>query len=84
MTGAPDVRQAVLDTAQEMYRKGLVEGTSGNVSGRMPDGSVCVTPSSVSYETMTMEDLGMSVPVGEFREVSDIGSLARLLRRHVA
>ena len=33
--------------------------------------------------TMTMEDLGVSVPVGEFQEVHDIGSLARLLRRHV-
>ncbi|GAA3273729.1 MULTISPECIES: phosphopantetheine-binding protein [Dactylosporangium] len=32
--------------------------------------------------TMTMDDLGVSVPVGEFRDVRDIGSLARLLRRH--
>jgi L-fuculose-phosphate aldolase len=51
------VKQLVLDTAKEMYRKGLVEGTSGNVSARMPDGSVCVTPSSVSYEAMTLDDL---------------------------
>ncbi len=33
--------------------------------------------------TLTMEDLGISVPVGDFREVHDIGSLALLLRRHV-
>ena len=32
--------------------------------------------------TMTMDDLGVSVPVGEFHDVRDIGSLARLLRRH--
>jgi L-fuculose-phosphate aldolase len=51
------VKQLVLDTAKEMYRKGLVEGTSGNVSARMPDGSVCVTPSSVPYESMTLGDL---------------------------
>ncbi len=51
------MKQLVLDTAKEMYRKGLVEGTSGNVSARMPDGSVCVTPSSVSYESMTLDDL---------------------------
>jgi L-fuculose-phosphate aldolase len=51
------VKQLVLDTAKEMYRKGLVEGTSGNVSARMPDGSVCVTPSSVPYESMVLEDL---------------------------
>lgn len=51
------MKQLVLDTAKEMYRKGLVEGTSGNVSARMPDGSVCVTPSSVPYESMTLDDL---------------------------
>ncbi|HEX4540615.1 MAG TPA: class II aldolase/adducin family protein [Acidimicrobiales bacterium] len=51
------MKQLVLDTAKEMYRKGLVEGTSGNVSARMPDGSVCVTPSSVPYESMTLGDL---------------------------
>ncbi len=51
------MKQVVLDTAKEMYRKGLVEGTSGNVSARMPDGNVCLTPSSVPYETMVLDDL---------------------------
>ena len=51
------MREQVLETAKEMYRKGLVEGTSGNVSGRLPDGNVCVTPSSIPYETMTLDDL---------------------------
>ncbi len=47
----------VLETAKELLRKGLVEGTSGNVSGRLADGTICLTPSSVAYETMTMDDL---------------------------
>lgn len=52
------VREAVLRTAQKLLAKGLVEGTSGNVSGRMPGGdTVCITPSSVPYETMTLDDL---------------------------
>jgi L-fuculose-phosphate aldolase len=51
------MREAVLETAKELLRKGLVEGTSGNVSARMPDGTVCVTPSSIAYETMTLDDL---------------------------
>lgn len=50
-------REAVLATAQQMLRDGLVEGTAGNLSGRLPDGLVCLTPSSVAYETMTLEDL---------------------------
>src|SRR5437868_2209688 len=57
MTEVKDVREEVLATAKEMLRKGLVEGTAGNISARMPDGSVCITPSSVDYEAMTLEDL---------------------------
>ena len=51
------MRERVLATAKELLQKGLVEGTSGNVSGRMEDGTVCVTPSSIPYETMTLDDL---------------------------
>jgi L-fuculose-phosphate aldolase len=47
----------VLAAAKQMLRDGLVEGTAGNISGRMADGTVCLTPSSVAYETMTLEDL---------------------------
>jgi L-fuculose-phosphate aldolase len=50
-------RDDVLDTAKELLRKGLVEGTSGNVSGRLADGAICLTPSSIAYETMTLDDL---------------------------
>jgi L-fuculose-phosphate aldolase len=50
-------REAVLATAQRMLAEGLVEGTSGNISGRLPDGLVCLTPSSVPYDTMTLDDL---------------------------
>jgi L-fuculose-phosphate aldolase len=47
----------VLAAAQEMYRKGLVEGTAGNVSARDPDGSVWLTPSSVPYMSMQTEQV---------------------------
>jgi L-fuculose-phosphate aldolase len=52
-----EVRQAVLAAAKKMYARGLVEGTAGNVSGRVDDGTVVLTPSSLSYEAMTLEDL---------------------------
>ena len=51
------MREQVLATAKEMLRKGLVEGTAGNISARMPDGSICITPSSIDYEAMTLDDL---------------------------
>ena len=50
-------RAAVLATAKRMLAAGLVEGTSGNISGRLPDGLVCLTPSSVDYDTMMLDDL---------------------------
>jgi L-fuculose-phosphate aldolase len=49
--------EAVLATAQRMLADGLVEGTSGNISGRLEGGQVCLTPSSVPYDTMTLDDL---------------------------
>jgi len=53
-TTTPEV---VLATAKAMLEHGLVEGTSGNLSGRLEGGLVCLTPSSVAYDTMTLDDL---------------------------
>ncbi|MBA2280338.1 MAG: class II aldolase/adducin family protein [Actinomycetota bacterium] len=56
--GSPTTsREAVLEAAKKMLADGLVEGTAGNISGRLDDGNVCLTPSSVAYETMTLDDL---------------------------
>mgnify|MGYP001413712604 CR=1 FL=1 len=52
-----EVRADVLAAAKAMYARGLVEGTAGNVSGRVAEDRVVVTPSSLSYEAMTLEDL---------------------------
>lgn len=49
--------ELVLEAAHEMLEKGLTEGTAGNLSARLPDGNVVITPSSVDYRTMTVEDL---------------------------
>ena len=57
MKSVPQAHEAVLATAKEMLRRGLVEGTSGNISARMEDGNVVCTPSSVDYQAMTLEDL---------------------------
>jgi len=52
-----EAARAVLEAAQAMYAKGLVEGTAGNVSGRVGDGTFCLTPSSLGYEAMRTSDL---------------------------
>lgn len=57
MSSADEIKQQVLAASKEMLRKGLTEGTAGNISARLPDGNVVITPSSVDYELMTLEDL---------------------------
>lgn len=57
MTDTTDIRRAVLDAAKQMYARGLVEGTAGNVSGRVDEMTVAMTPSSLSYEAMTLDDI---------------------------
>jgi L-fuculose-phosphate aldolase len=54
---AKAILQKLVDTARELLRCGLVEGTAGNLSARLPDGNVALSPSSLPYDTMTVEDL---------------------------
>ena len=49
--------EAVLAAAKDMLRRGLVEGTAGNISARQQDGSIVITPSSVDYADMELDDL---------------------------
>jgi len=52
-----DAPKLVLAAAKDMLRKGLVEGTAGNISARQEDGSIVITPSSVDYADMELDDL---------------------------
>src|SRR5690554_5673881 len=54
---ADEAKEQVLWVAQEMLRTGLVEGTAGNLGARLPDGNVVLTPSSLDYREMTLDDL---------------------------
>jgi L-fuculose-phosphate aldolase len=51
-----ELRSAVVETAREMLRLGLVSGSSGNASARDGDG-VVITPAGLPYEQMTEDDL---------------------------
>ncbi|MBI4305566.1 MAG: class II aldolase/adducin family protein [Chloroflexi bacterium] len=50
-------RRALLVAAQAMAARGLVAGTSGNLSTRLQDGLYLVTPASRAYDEMTEADL---------------------------
>lgn len=53
-----EVREAVCRYARRMHDEGLVVGTAGNVSARVPgEDVVAITPSSLPYPEMTPEDV---------------------------
>ena len=60
-------RQAVVDTAQEMSRLGLVAGYSGNVSLRLPGSPprFAITPSQRPYHSLTWQDILVINAAGE-------------------
>ncbi len=55
-----DEKRQVLEASQEMARKGLVVGTSGNVSLRLPPMGdrelLAITPSRRYYDLMTIDE----------------------------
>ena len=51
-----DLRAAIVETCRRMERAGINQGTAGNASVRHGDGFL-VTPSSLSYDLMTPEDI---------------------------
>jgi L-fuculose-phosphate aldolase len=65
---AAEVKQGLLRVAREMLTSGLVQGTAGNVAARLPDGNVVLTPSSLDYRTMGMDDLVVCDPDGDVVE----------------
>ncbi len=65
MRTVENAHEIVLTTAKELLRRGLVEGTSGNISARQADGNIVCTPSSVDYQAMVIEDLVVVDPDGK-------------------
>jgi L-fuculose-phosphate aldolase len=58
-------REALIAAAQEMARRGLAAGTSGNVSLRTAEG-ILITPSATPYEALTPEMIPLLHPDGSF------------------
>ncbi|OBI55642.1 L-fuculose-phosphate aldolase [Mycobacterium sp. E796] len=71
MKSVTNAEDAVLDAAKDMLRRGLVEGTAGNISARRSDGNIVITPSSVDYRDMQLDDLVLIDPQGEVRHAAE-------------
>lgn len=58
MNTIDNVKAKILEVAKNSFRQGLFAGTSGNLSAYIKEkGCVIITPSSIRYETMKLEDL---------------------------
>lgn len=52
-------KQSIINTALEIKAAQLIHLTGGNVSMRLPNGNILVTPSGMPYETMTTDQILM-------------------------
>lgn len=75
---------AVLAAAKDMLRRGLVEGTAGNISARREDGNLVITPSSVDYAEMMLDDLVLVDPDGEVLHATEGRAPSTEMKLHLA
>ena len=65
MTPRQEIREAVVSFARRMHEDGLVSGTAGNVSARVPgEERIAITPSGFPYEEMEPDDVLVLDPGG--------------------
>ncbi|ORB85617.1 fuculose phosphate aldolase [Mycobacterium kansasii] len=79
-----DPEAAVLAAAKDMLRRGLVEGTAGNISVRRSDGNIVITPSSVDYGAMVLDDLVLVDPEGAVLQAKPGRSPSTEMHLHLA
>ena len=65
MKGYENLSEEIIASCLRLKKSGLLLGTWGNVSVRLPDGDILITPSRVAYEEMTADDMVVLSPGGE-------------------
>jgi len=78
--------RAIIQVCRRLYDRGLVAGPDGNVSVRLPDESILVTPSGLSKVDVTLDDLVIvhldgSVLDGRRSPSSELAMHLRIYRR---
>lgn len=78
-------RQELIEYAHKMEKYNLVKMSGGNVSLRLEDGNVIVTPSAMNYDTMVPEDIVVldingNIIEGKRRPTSDLSAILYILQ----
>lgn len=76
-------RHEVINCCRWLQREGYVFGTWGNISVRLEDGNILITPSRVSYDTMAAEDLVVLSPDGAVVSGRRLATSERELHRGI-
>jgi len=83
MNDCVELRQQVINTCLWLKEQGLVFSTWGNISVRLDDGNILITPSKVDYDTMTPEDLVVLAPDGKQVSGHRLSTSEREIHRRV-
>lgn len=78
-------RQELIEYARKMEKYNLVKMSGGNVSLRLEDGNVIVTPSAMNYDIMVPEDIVVldingNIIEGKRRPTSDLSAILYILQ----
>jgi len=60
-----DIREQLCEFGRSLYTRGLTHGSTGNLSVRLPDGNLLVTPTGSSLGRITPESLSVVTPKGK-------------------
>ena len=83
MKDCKELRQEIIDTCLWLKSQGLVFSTWGNISVRLDDGNILITPSKVDYDTMTVDDLVVLAPDGTQVSGTRLSTSEREIHRRV-
>jgi L-fuculose-phosphate aldolase len=60
-----ELRGALVAVCRRLWERGLIAGRDGNVSARLPDGTILVTPAGMPKQDCREEDLAVLTPDGD-------------------
>jgi L-fuculose-phosphate aldolase len=67
-------RGELVACGRTLLRLGLLSQTSGNISVKLPNGDIYITPSSMEYDLIVNDDIVVVGPDGEVREGTRVPS----------
>lgn len=83
MKDTVELRQEIIDTCLWLKREGYVFSTWGNISVRLDDGNILITPSKTDYDTMKPDDIVVLSPDGKQISGTKLSTSEREIHRRI-